>query len=381
MTITFFSNYLTHHQLPFSLEMQKLLGDNYCFVSTVEEEKDRFAIGYHEDEYTFNLKSYKSLENLLKAQKLADESDIVIIGSAPAQMISRRIKERKIILRYSERLFKRGRLVLLNPRIALSYIRLFLRSYNWNGYLLCASAYAALDYNMVGLYRGKCFKWGYFPLFVNYNVEFLRNKKQNDQMKLLWTGRFIGWKHPEKALEVALYLKKKGYEFTLTMIGAGEKINKIEKLITKFGLNNQVILLGSMFPDKVRAHMEDANIFLFTSSQQEGWGAVLNEAMNSGCAVVASDEIGSVPYLVKDCENGFIYRNNSTEELCKKVEQLIIDKELREKFSKNAFHTISEEWNAEIAARKLYDFCNNLLKGNDINIFNDGILSKDYAKY
>ncbi len=47
-------------------------------------------------------------------------------------------------------------------------------------------------------------------------------------------------------------------------------------------------MLGAMSPDKVRAYMERADVFLFTSDFNEGWGAVLNESMNSGCAVVAS---------------------------------------------------------------------------------------------
>jgi glycosyltransferase involved in cell wall biosynthesis len=61
-----------------------------------------------------------------------------------------------------------------------------------------------------------------------------------------------------------------------------------------------------MAPEAVRDHMEAADIFLFTSDFNEGWGAVLNESMNSACAVVASHAIGSVPFLLKDGENGFI---------------------------------------------------------------------------
>ncbi len=34
MKITFYSNFLTHHQIPFSDEMQKLIGDGYKFVAT-----------------------------------------------------------------------------------------------------------------------------------------------------------------------------------------------------------------------------------------------------------------------------------------------------------------------------------------------------------
>lgn len=51
-----------------------------------------------------------------------------------------------------------------------------------------------------------------------------------------------------------------------------------------------------MKASEVRSYMEKADIYLFTSDFNEGWGAVLNESMNSGCAVVASHAIGSVPF-------------------------------------------------------------------------------------
>ena len=53
--------------------------------------------------------------------------------------------------------------------------------------------------------------------------------------------------------------------------------------------------------------MERADIYLATSDRQEGWGAVINEAMNSGCAVVADHMMGAVPYLISHEENGMIY--------------------------------------------------------------------------
>jgi DNA helicase-2/ATP-dependent DNA helicase PcrA len=41
MTIAFFSNYLTHHQIPFCLEMQKREDVSFFFVSTEEMEEER----------------------------------------------------------------------------------------------------------------------------------------------------------------------------------------------------------------------------------------------------------------------------------------------------------------------------------------------------
>ena len=48
MKVTFYSNFLTHHQVPFCLEMQKLLGDDFKFVSTMKIFKWRLDLGFED---------------------------------------------------------------------------------------------------------------------------------------------------------------------------------------------------------------------------------------------------------------------------------------------------------------------------------------------
>ena len=78
----------------------------------------------------------------------------------------------------------------------------------------------------------------------------------------------------------------------------------MQEKIKKEKLDDCVHMLGSMSPEQVRLYMEQSQMFLFTSDRYEGWGAVLNEAMNSGCAVVASHIIGSAPsFVTSDCSH------------------------------------------------------------------------------
>ena len=48
--------------------------------------------------------------------------------------------------------------------------------------------------------------------------------------------------------------------------------------------------------------MEQANIFIISSTHEEGWGAVVNEAMNSGCVVIGSHAAGAVPFLIENAK-------------------------------------------------------------------------------
>ena len=54
MKVSFFSNYLTHHQIPFCMEMQKLGNIEFHFVSTQPMEEERKTGGWALDEqYSF----------------------------------------------------------------------------------------------------------------------------------------------------------------------------------------------------------------------------------------------------------------------------------------------------------------------------------------
>lgn len=371
MKITFYSNFLNHHQLPFCSEMVKLIGNNFKFVATEKIPVERINLGYKDmnSEYDFVVKSY---ENGELASELLRTSDVIIIGSAPNKYIRGALKNKKLCFRYNERKFKDNR-ILLNF-INYVYILLSKTILEKNVYLLCASAFASRDFNIAGAYIGRCYKWGYFPRLVTYeNFDYLL--KQKEENSILWVGRFIDFKHPEFAIYLAKSLCEKKYDFKLTMIGVGPLKNKIVKLVSDFHLQEHVVIYDSMPPESVRKYMEKSQIYIFTSDKGEGWGAVLNEALNSACVVVADSKIGSVPYMIKDGENGIIY--NSYSNFVENVEKIIIDTERKKEIAINAYNTIINEWNASVAATRFYNLCDNLLsKSKNIISYNHGPCSK-----
>ena len=107
MKVTFYSCFLTHHQVPFCLEMKKKLGDDFKFVSVTKIYQWRLNLGFKDldKEYDFVVRAYESDEEYNKAKKLADESDIVIIGSTTDDLIEDRLKQDKITFRYRSRIW------------------------------------------------------------------------------------------------------------------------------------------------------------------------------------------------------------------------------------------------------------------------------------
>ena len=63
-TFCFLSNHLTHHQLPFCLEMMKLTGGSFRFIETEQLPEERSSLGYEKlgDKYDFVVSGRNSFE-------------------------------------------------------------------------------------------------------------------------------------------------------------------------------------------------------------------------------------------------------------------------------------------------------------------------------
>ena len=131
--------------------------------------------------------------------------------------------------------------------------------------------------------------------------------------------------------------------------------------------------MNELRPEQVRRCMERSGVFLFTSDRQEGWGAVVNEAMNSGCAVVAGHAAGSVPYLLRDGENGLLYPSGDTQALYRRIRLLLDDPGLQQRLGSAAYRTVTWLWSPEEAARRLLLLAEHILAGEESPVlFEDG---------
>jgi glycosyltransferase involved in cell wall biosynthesis len=362
MTITFFSNYLNHHQIPFCNAMYSMIGADFTFVSTIPMEEERRDMGWKvESVAVYEIRTYQDDEQLHEAMRLGAESDVVIIGTAPESFIRRRRKNCKLTFRYQERLRKPDRNRIHSAKRAAKLLWETVTMANRKMFVLCASAYTAGDYALTGSYLGRCYKWGYFPEFKATSVDSLMQKKGDRRVKIVWVGRMIYWKHVEHAVEVAMQLKGDSLSFHMELIGSGEDESKIRKMVRDLGLEDRVTFAGVLKPEEVRERMMAAHVLLFTSDFNEGWGVVLNEAMSSGCTVVASHAIGSVPYLIRHGENGLIYKSDDVADLYQNVQRIVRDADCAQKMGKNAYKTIASEWNPLTAAERFIVLSGDLL--------------------
>lgn len=377
MTIVFLSNYLNHHSLPLCKALMNISNDNFYFVATKTVSEQRQKLGYEDinSKYDFVVRAYEDSQ-YERAMKLCLECDVLIYGMVSESMITPRLKKGNLTFKYTERVYKVPCSKFQLPLRRIKYLTNYDRYKSL--YLLCASAYTSGDYAKTGTFLNKAFKWGYFPETKEHD-DIKNLVASKDKNTLLWVARLIDWKHPELALEIAKRLKNDGYDFTLNIIGTGEMEEEISRSIEELSLGDCVKLLGSMKPHEVRDYMEKSKVFLMTSDRKEGWGAVLNEAMNSGCAIVANSAAGSAPYLISDGENGFLYNENNIDDMYNKVKYLLDNPDLAYDLGEKAYYTITEQWNAENAAKRFLKLSENLLLGNNgKDLFKDGVCSYAY---
>lgn len=373
------------HQAALADAMYSQLGDNFYFIEFGNNIRQYGSfsgsskgVDYYKDR-PYILKMYESEENARLAKELIAKADVMRTGGEPFELVKERIKAGKLTFRSTERFFK-GPIYkdIVRARALLPYLKYA----NPNYRVLCQSAFMANDLSLIGnLYRERCYKFAYFTQIPDIDIEKVLEGRNKEKIQIVWCARFIDMKHPELPLALAKRLLESGRKnFEIRMIGANTTPLwlEIDRQVKKENLENHVILTGGIPNTDVLERMRKSHIFIFTSDRGEGWGAVLNEAMGAGCACVASNEIGSVPFLLKHKENGLIFKSCSVNSLFENVVQLYDSPELCQEYGRKAYQTITTKWSAYQAAERLVRLSESILDGNEIS-FADGPCSKAYS--
>ena len=367
MKLVFYSVVLNHHQAPVADEFYKLLGDEYCFVELINLGDTKGAT----DDYSkrpYLLRAWESTEFHEKAMELARTAECCVFAGTDALSYEKeRMNLGLLSFEMGERWLKQGIKSFASPRLWQ-----WLKTYylgGWNNkplYKLCCSAFCSIDHYRLGTFKGKSYKWGYFTsISEEYSYFSKFQGVTNISASLMWCARFIDWKHPELPIQLADRLRKNGISFTLDMYGDGIMREALEQKSNELGLSDCVKFHGNIPNDQIHQAMQEHNIFLFTSDRGEGWGAVANEAMSEGCLLIGSDEIGAVPYLVKDGENGLIFKSRDLDSLYEKVDWAIEHSDVCLNIREAAKQSMQNVWSPENAAMSLLKLIDNLKQGKE----------------
>lgn len=93
-------------------------------------------------------------------------------------------------------------------------------------------------------------------------------------------------------------------ESRLTIVGSGSQQSRLLRLCNSPGIRDRVRILGNVPNLQVRDYMANADV-LVLPSLYDGWGAVVNEALTEGTAVLVSQSCGSVELLRSSIGSSF----------------------------------------------------------------------------
>ena len=364
MKIAYFGNTLNRHQAYVADELYDLTDGSYVYVETVPPRQENLSGGKQQLQRQYILRAYESEDVQKEALRIAREADVVLFGAESLEYEVERMRTTAgLAFEVSERWLKRGWLNLLSPRLLKNMWYYHTLFNNKPLYKLCSSAFGAGDQYRLHTFRDKCYKWGYFTKVDDLSVESLITSRKTEKPTLMWCARFLKWKHPELVIFLAQRLKENGHNVQIDMYGTGVELEPTNLLCKELGVQDMVCFRGNVSNDEILKAMQEHDIFLFTSDKNEGWGAVLNEAMSNGCAVVASDTIGSVPYLVEDKTNGLIFKSENIDSLFEQVMYLIDHPNERNQMAISAYKTMRDVWSPQHAAENLLKLADNLSKG------------------
>ena len=165
----------------------------------------------------------------------------------------------------------------------------------------------------------------------------------SEEKIILFVGRFEECKGLSYLIEAASMIE--GADWCMLFIGTGSKRDFFEEKCRQ--LDVKCRFLAHVSNKDLYRYYAIADIFtlpsITTKKFKEPWGVVVNEAMNQGCPVVATDAVGAaIGGLVEDGKTGYIVPEKSSQALKGAIEKLLVNDELRLEMGCNAREEISQ---------------------------------------
>lgn len=335
MKLVFHTNSASPHQIPLAREIvRRINAENYRYIYTTQLTDERRNMGW-----PVPLEPWIVCEAEFpqKCKEWLEDCDVLLSSLRDIDLFELRAGKGTKSLYMSERWFKPpiGELRMLVP----SFRKMVKRFTRWanscpDTCVLAIGPWAKKDFVSMGVNPSKIADWGYF---VEPGLGSVKNKTSgNEVIRLLWCGRLIALKHVADIIKAVRKLPNYN-RVELTIVGDGPEKKRLLKLAE--GL--PVAFMKSQSIEKVREIMRTHDTLVLASNGFEGWGAVVNEALEEGMNVIGTYECGAPPSLLPKER---LYHCGDIETLA-----LLISKDMKHELPECSIGN----WTAEHAAGKL----------------------------
>lgn len=204
-------------------------------------------------------------------------------------------------------------------------------AYHFFGYVPIAISKTVQE-SIANTYKMNISKVIYIPNgYDNYKFKCIEknDERVNDDLKLLSVGRLSSQKNHKLLISAFAKAKKEYPNISLTIIGDGELKDSLISFAKEINVLEDIHFLG--FRLNVEKYMQNSDIFVL-SSNYEGFGIVIAEALATKLCVITTDSIG-IRELIKNNETGLIVPLNDSNELAKAIVKACKKPELRKKLA------------------------------------------------
>ena len=144
---------------------------------------------------------------------------------------------------------------------------------------------------------------------------------------VLFCGKLVPKKQPMVLLEAYRRVRRE-VPCSLLFAGEGQLRGEIERRVQEAGIPD-VRISGFLNQTEIPLAYAAADILVLPSAWSETWGLVINEAMNFGLPIIATEKVGASYDLVHDGENGYVVPAGDVAALTARLDELIRDEPRR----------------------------------------------------
>lgn len=160
------------------------------------------------------------------------------------------------------------------------------------------------------------------------------NERCNIQAKqIISVGMLRHVKGFDMLCEVANKVLNDNPDWKWIILGEGEDRGLIESKIKEYGLDSKLILKGNV--SNVDDYYKSSSLFVMTS-RFEGLPMTLLEAKSYGLPIVSFDCLTGPSDIITNKVNGYLIEQNNIEDMCYKLNELIRDEDIINRFSINS---------------------------------------------
>ncbi len=148
--------------------------------------------------------------------------------------------------------------------------------------------------------------------------------------EFLFLGQVVEHKGPQIAVEAIKKVKDK--KVKLHVVGKGAYLDELKKIA---GNDDRIIFYGYLNEENLNEIFDRCSYLVLPSLWQEIFGLVAIEALSKGLPVIASN-IGAIPEIIKDGQNGFLFPPGDVDYLAEIIKKVTNDEKILLPLSKNS---------------------------------------------